>query len=132
MRRSNSLEDWLKFYLMPFLSNVFVIQYDFVESENFVSILATLILAYIALLFTLPPTSSLTFAEQNVLMNMILLLISGYMSYRHSFDHDFLATVNIVALVVVTGVQWVWAQLTHRKVDKAIETSDWMSISSYL
>merc|ERR1719499_1027637 len=49
-RRTNALEDWLKFYLMPFLSNIFVILYPFEEPDNFVSILATLILAYAALL----------------------------------------------------------------------------------
>merc|ERR1712032_491243 len=131
-RRSNALEDWLKFYLMPFLSNIFVINYRFEETDNFVSILATLILAYIALLFTLPPTSSLTFAEQNVLANMILLLISGYASYGHSIEHDIITTLNCVALFSVTCGQWLWARYTNSVVDKAIETSDWKRIASYV
>merc|ERR1719499_800859 len=131
-RRTNALEDWLKFYLMPFLSNIFVIKYPFEEPNNFVSILATLILAYIALLFTLPPTSSLAFAEQNVLMNMALLLISGYASYEHNVDHHIVATMNCLVLGIVTVGQWLWAQFTNRKVDVAIENSDWQAISSYL
>merc|ERR1740121_1928374 len=32
-RRSNALEDWLKFYLMPFLMNIFVMNYTFEESD---------------------------------------------------------------------------------------------------
>lgn len=117
----SAIEDWLKFYAIPAVVCYYSFVYQFKDSDNFVGTVGTNLLAFIALLFTLPTSNTMIFAEMTVLIFCAVQVSAGiYMAYTGTV-HGLLEEVCFGTLVTITVIQKAFASWTNYNVRKLIQ-----------
>lgn len=132
--RRSPVEEWLKFYAIPFVATFYSFIYEFNDTDNFAAAVGTNVLAFIALLFTLPPSSSMTFAEMAVLSFCAIEVMAGiYMAYTGVMAGLHMAELCAGWVILLTVVQWGIAAYKNKRVRDLIEQGRFSEVDdSYL
>ena len=102
---STWFENMIKYLFLPILLTNFLLIFANIDDGEYSNLFATLVLADIALLFTIPETGNTNISEICINMNMILKIIIGLLRIKiFQFNQISLTDLYAATIVLVLGI----------------------------
>jgi hypothetical protein len=130
--KHNWISDVVKYYIIPNTLMLLLVIVEIHSNTELISIASTLILADIALLFTIPTRSYISFMEYSLIIHILFKLLSTYilLEFNTKIIRIFLGCLSILTGCITFTYQYSKAFLKNKKILKGIHNNDYNELKT--
>lgn len=128
----NWIADVVKYYIIPTILMLLLVIVEIKDKQQQISIASTLVLADIALLFTIPTRSYISFMEYSIIINILFMLTSTYLLLEfHTKQHRLSLGLTSVCLGTFTFLyHYGRSYISKKKILKGINNKDYSDLNT--